>query len=87
MLNSARQHVLATYDIMDNDGVRLSLLKVLLNHTIYNHSMNAIFNGDIEEYKDTVDLNKRVAQVIKMVLILLIQFITILLVKLLLWKI
>lgn len=65
MLNSARQHVLATYDIMDNDGVRLSLLKVLLNHTIYNHSMNAIFNGDIEEYKDTVDLNKRVAQVIK----------------------
>lgn len=65
LLNSARQHVLATYDIMDNDGVRLSLLKVLLNHTIYNHSMNAIFNGDIEEYKDTVDLNKRVAQVIK----------------------
>ena len=53
LLNSARQHVLATYDIMDNDGVRLSLLKVLLNHTIYNHSMNAIFNGDIEEYKDT----------------------------------
>ena len=65
MLNNARQHVLATYDIMDNDGVRLSLLKVLLNHTIYNHSMNAIFNGDIEEYKDTIDLNKRVAQVIK----------------------
>ena len=65
LLYSARQHVLNTYDVIDNDGVRLSLLKVLLNHAIYNHSMNAIFNGDIEEYKDTVDLNKRVAQVIK----------------------
>lgn len=65
LLYESRQHVLNSYDIIDNDGVRLSVLKILLNHTVYNHSMNTIFNGDIEEYKDTVDLNKRVAQVIK----------------------
>lgn len=65
LLIESRNHVLNTYDIIDNDGVRLSILKTLLNHTVYNHSVNAIFNGDIEEYKDTVDLNKRVAQVIK----------------------
>lgn len=65
LLIESRNHVLNNYDIIDNDGVRLSILKTLLNHTVYNHSINAIFNGDIEEYKDTVDLNKRVAQVIK----------------------
>lgn len=62
---AARQHILDNIDILDNDGVRLGMLKILLNHTVYNHSINTIFNGDVEEYKNTVDLNKRVSQVIK----------------------
>lgn len=50
---------------LEQSAIRLSILQVLLNNTIYNESVNAIFNGDLEEYKNTVDLNKRVAQVIK----------------------
>lgn len=63
--NIAKQWILNNYDIMDNDGVRLKVLEAILNHTVYNTSVNAIFNGDLDEYKNTTDVNKRVAQVIK----------------------
>lgn len=65
LYNKAKEEVTSNVNPITSDAFRLGILQVLLNHTIYNSSINAIFTGDLEEYKNTIDLNKRISQIIR----------------------
>ena len=63
--NEALSELSQSPDLWKNNNIRRELARVILNNTIYTHSLHALFAGDQEEYKNSTDLNKRIAQIIK----------------------
>ena len=52
-------------DTYTSDNYRLFIIETILNRTIASHFYSEIFQGNLDEYSDSVDFNKRVAQTIK----------------------
>lgn len=52
-------------NIWQNPNIQRAIAKIVLNQTIYTHAFHALFAGDQEEYKNSTDLNKRIAQIVK----------------------
>lgn len=61
----AIKRILDNKDIASEPFYKELMLGVVLNHTIYNDSFNGLVYGNLSEYKNSIDFNKRISQVIK----------------------